>query len=202
MIARSLAACALAACAVPSAQCPDYTSAPVNGRCSYPEHAIAIDGDLADWASVPELSAKCPSCFCPACTPGQAYTVRSTPTADGQVALLVDTGGAPMAGAFAYSVGLSPLDGPQYALTFQLFAGGTPVITLGDVAITGLPVEVAYGATGIELAIPVDALPFGGGFVANAALERKQLGKWEFAQQVVPTIAACWDPSASICLPK
>lgn len=207
MMLRRLAlalALTLAACAGgPLVRCPDLTEVPLGASCAPPPRAIAIDGDLSDWQAIPDPVANCSTCFCTDCTAGQVTTLRATPTTDGKLALLVETGGAPTPPLDAsYLVVIGPLTGPGFALALTI-GSGAPAIAIGDnvaaTAFTGLPAASAYGGSGVELALPLDALPLGGGALAYA-VELDSTGMFE--QDIAPTIATCWDGSSAICQPQ
>ena len=199
---------ALAACSAPQLDCPDTTTTTAGASCSYPAHAIAIDGDLADWDPVPSPSEACTACRCTTCTAGQVVGLRGTRTDDGNVALLVETDGEPASTSSSYLVSMFPLEGPQYALAVRAVVGGAPTVTLAGTPVAGVPVQAAAGGAsspagtwGLELEIPIDALPFAGGFGVNAELEQYRLAAWDAAQAQVPTIATCWDAGAPVCQP-
>ena len=198
----------LAACGAPALQCPDLTGA-AGGRCRYPTHPIAIDGDLSDWDDVPAITQTCSTCYCDSCSAGQVTTLRATGTPDGQLAMLIVTNGEPLQGpqssyvAYAYS-----LAGPADALGVRAHAGFAATQLLGTDEFTGLPVALAFGSgpspgglTGIELTIALDAMPFTGGALLNADVQRLEINTWQPVQEIVPTIATCWDASSPVCQP-
>ena len=194
MIARFALACVLGGCTVPTLECANSIPA-VDGRCAYPAHAIAIDGDLSDWSDVP--TASCPGCTCANCTgPGDVVTMRATATTDGKLALLAQTNGPPV--NVTYVLALATYDGPS--LVLNMFASPSEAASEGTNfpdEFTGLPIAFAFsqsplGTTGIELAIDLDALPFAGGALAFGGIS---------GTQAYPTIQACWDPTVALCQP-
>ena len=69
-------------------------------------------------------------------------------------------------------------------------------------AVVGLPFEVAYTPTSIELAVPTSALPFNGGADVAVGLDvRDPVLDWTFEQAFGVFATACWDPRSPVCQP-
>lgn len=203
MIRMIIAAFVLAACGNPDNKCPQHggTDVSFGSACVFAPHAIAIDGDFSDWADVPsdrpligggsnDVS-------------GEVQGVHATLTPDGNVAMYLETLGAPLDVATnRYHVELFPLDGPSYLLALEL-QPAADFVDLGVNTLHGFPLEVAFGATGIELAMPISALPFGGGLAIETATLQRRVGTWNTAQLEVPAVVyVCWDKHSPLCLPS
>jgi hypothetical protein len=166
--------------------------------CTVPMASIAIDGDEAEWSSVPSIA-----CTLSSCASGDVSQIRSLRTGDGRIAFLLDIQDAPVAdGNHSYLISIGPLREPSYWIDIRVSRGLEPEVSLNFLRLTGLPVEHAYGPSGIELALPVAALPHKGGVNVFGALEVVD-GSLEWVPQQVEYAfaSACWDPRSPVCQP-
>jgi hypothetical protein len=198
---KSLAALAFAfaGCSDPGYICDQNRAHTTwDGACDFAPSMIEIDGDLGDWAPLLVYPPDCSDC-----RPGEVAGVYVTETTNGEVAIFAQTVGAPLMDTrHRYDLQLTPLVLPPYALEFLVTPGGVETVVGYTVSVTGLPVRAAVGPTGIELAIPISALPFTAGANGWGVLEGFQLGTWEIAQDVTPFLASvCWDASSPLCQP-
>jgi hypothetical protein len=143
------------------------------GACLLPELAATIDGDGAEWEASDVLRRR--SCFdCPAGDVDYYQVAREGADA---VVLRAVTHGAPVAdGSATYIVGFRPLVDPQAetlrAYAFELLFGGDRIDARMKpwFEFTGLPIEVAWGADGYEVRLPVEVLPFEGAAWFNTGI--------------------------------
>jgi hypothetical protein len=197
-VKRMMLASLVAGCGDPNGFCPDHSPRTAKG-CAVPAGAITIDGDDADWAAVPVP----PATVCRDCLPGYAKSLRSAYTTDGRIAILIETEGAPRADAdHSYAMDLRPIRGPSFFLSARFQNGVTPELVLNFNPIIGLPFEVAYTPSSIELAVPSSALPFNGGADLAVGLDvRDPLIDWTFEQVISIFATVCWDPDSPVCQP-
>ena len=171
-----------------------------NGTCAPARPTITVDGDFSDWTSL-----KLPANSCaPECGPGEVTDVVTIVTGNGEVAAFAKVTGALDDSVHAYVFSFEPIDGPPFDLDVRLRS--TTVETfLSTTGITGFPARAAMGADGIEVAVPIAALPFTAATYVTARLDVYDAGtsSWEFGQQTfVHLVPACWDPSSPFCRPK
>jgi hypothetical protein len=189
----------LAGCSDPGGTCAQNRAHVTwDGTCEFPPSAITIDGDLSDWDS---LLAYPPDCL--DCKPGEVAGMYATITTNGEVAVYAKTIDAPLLDArHSYYVELLPLIEPLYGLGFRVTPSGAEALVGYNIAVTGIPVRSAIGATGVELAVPISALSFTSGTQAYGELDSFEFGSWGYEQLVTPHLApACWDPQAELCRP-
>lgn len=188
-----------AACGDPSLNCAqNRMMVAANSTCEVPPAAIAIDGDLSDWDALLAYPLDCSDC-----STGEVGGVYITLTTDDEIAIYAATVGAPLKDQIhRYYIELSPLIGPYYSVGFRVTPTTSEGVIDAVVAVNGYPVRAAFGATGIELAVPRSALPFSAGANAFADLEVRRLGFWERAQNFFAYLATvCWDPDSPLCRP-
>lgn len=180
----------------PGGVCARDNEADPGAGCAVPLATITVDGDTADWDGIPVRA-------CTTCADGDVTQVRSTRTADGRIAFLLDTQGAPLVDTnHSYLLSLGPLREPSYWIDIILQPATPPDVTLNTLPITGLPLDFAFGATAIEIAFPIAALPHGGGVnaYAGAAVFDAANSNW-VPQAQLQSENACWDPTSPVCQP-
>ena len=199
MIRIASIAILLAACGDPGNKCPERggTEVSFGTACVFAPRTIAIDGDLSDWSGIPSDMPVIGG------NAGDVQGVHSTLTPDGNLAMYIETVAAPLELVTTrYRVELYPLDGPAYTLALDLQPTAS-IVELGTNTLGGFPLAAAFGPTGIELAMPISALPFGGGLAIETAVVQRRAGSWGVAQSAVPQIVyVCWDPHSPLCQPS
>jgi hypothetical protein len=180
----------------PPGFCPTNNVRDPGPGCSVPVADVVVDGDPAEWANVPVVD-------CPECASGTAAQLRALRTPDGRLALFLDARDAPMADPkHSYLIELQPLREPTYWLDIFIKQAEAPELELDGLPISGWPVDVAYGASGIELAMPTAMLPYQGAVDGYAALGTiDTTGVWTAAQPTSAFVTACWDPASPLCAP-
>jgi hypothetical protein len=180
----------------PNGFCPTNNIRDPGPGCSVPVADVVVDGDPAEWADVPVVD-------CPECADGTAAQLRALRTPDGRLAMFVGARGAPMIDAgHSYLLELAPLREPSYWIDIFVQPNEPPDIQLDGLPITGWPVDVAFGATGIELAMPTAMLPYQGAVNGYGVLGTiDSTGAWTAAQPTSAFVTACWDPASPICAP-
>lgn len=191
-------ATACAACSDPGYTC-DQNRAHItaDGNCIFDPVAITIDGDFSDWAALTTY----PPDF-PDGAPGTVSAVYATETTDGEYAVYLQTVGAPFTDAsHSYYAGLTPRAYPPYQYGVRAHPTTHDVVMNYNIEISGVPAKAAYGPTGVELAIPISALPFTAAADAFGELNIENNG-WDDGQDVpYPYATVCWDPSSPLCRP-
>jgi hypothetical protein len=179
----------------PQGFCPFGNSVDPGPGCTVESREVTIDGDDAEWVGVA-------SNRCPDCQPGFVVALRALRTPDGRLALRADTQGPPLVDAnHAYHFWLEPISGPPNFVDVRAQRGAAPEVGVDGVPLSGIPIELAIG-NGIELAIPVAALPYRGGVSAYANLEViDPTGAGGLAQDRFELVQACWDPTSPVCQP-
>jgi hypothetical protein len=172
-----------------------------DGRCEFPPARITVDGDASDWESLLVYPIDCPEC-----DPGQVAGVYATETTDGEIAIYASTIGAPFTdNRHRYYLDFGPLAFPYYSVGFAVQPASIFAFMNGTERVDGMPVRAAIGEAGIELAVPISALPFTAGARGYAQLEVAAFGGWEvgqdFFEHPVAGAAVCWDPDSSLCGP-
>jgi hypothetical protein len=188
----------VAACGDPSLYCEqNRMRVAYDETCEVPPSVIAIDGDLGDWQALLTYPPDCDDC-----TSGQVAGMYATRTTNDEIAIYAQTVGAPLTdAAHSYYLELSPLAGPYYGFGFRVTPSRIDAM-LRFVQIDAVPVRAAYGPTGVELAVPMSAVPFSVGANAFGELEKREFGSWVIAQDVFPYLAVvCWDASSPLCQP-
>lgn len=187
-----------AGCGDPSMYCEqNRMRVQYNETCQVAPSVIAIDGDLSDWDALLTYPLDCDEC-----TAGQVAGMYVARTTDDEIAIYAATVGAPLSdAAHSYYIELSPLAGPYYGFGFQVTPSQIDTL-LRFVRMSSVPVRAAYGATGVELALPMSAVPFTVGANTFGHLEMRQFGGWVAAQDYYPYLATvCWDASSPLCQP-
>jgi hypothetical protein len=180
----------------PQGFCPIGSTTDPGPGCTVALADVAIDGDNADWANVPGTT-------CPDCQPGFVAAFRALRTPDGRLAFRADMTAGPLADAsHSYHVFFEPIRGPTNFIDLRVQPGIATTLDLDGVPLAGIPVDTAFGAGGLEFAIPIAALPFRG-LGAYAALEvLDSTGAWQLAQARYAFVQACWDPTSPVCQPN
>ncbi len=188
----------IVACGDPSRYCEqNRMRVQYDETCEVPPIAIAIDGDLSDWEPLLTYPPDCDEC-----TTGQVAGVYIARTTDDEIAIYAATVGAPLTDAtHSYYIELSPLAGPYYGFGFQVTPSKIDAL-LRFVRIDSVPVRAAFGSTGVELSLPMSAVPFTVGANAFGELDVLQFGGWVGAQDYYPYLATvCWDATSPLCQP-
>lgn len=189
-------------CSDPGYICPQNRAHVTwDGRCVFPPAAITIDGDASDWESLLTYPIDCPEC-----DRGQVAGVYATQTTEGELAIYAATIDAPFTDSrHRYYLDFVPLAFPYYAIGFAVQPASIATFMGNAVLVDGVPVRAAIGATGIELAVPIGALPFTAGATGYGQLEVQEFGSWrvgqDFIANPVPGATVCWDPDSPFCDP-
>jgi hypothetical protein len=173
--------------------------ASLDEHCAVAERSITLDGDAADWDGVPNIhEATCaPSDMCAA---GEVQGMQMA-RFGGTLFTHLTTFGAPDT---TNTYGLYFFDGSQDTTRDNdFFADVTPGgtwATMNGIVENGLPIMVAYGATDVEISVPIEALPFPSGPVLVPFLFISQ-GASLTPTSSAPWIAGapCWDPTLPNC---
>lgn len=199
--ARSIAAAVVgavaAACSPPYPDCypgsardpgPACTTARISG--------VVIDGDPADWQDPAVVSV--PPRFVPAEAPGDVLSYQVALEEDG-LAFFLHTDGPPLTGDVGrYDVMLD--DMRRESVVQGTWAGVAMQDTehvwwMQYAMISGLDLEYAFGAAGIELRLPHRLLPFDGSALVDVRTQRAVDGQFLVPIPFTAGGPVCWDPA-------
>jgi hypothetical protein len=187
-----------AACSDPGYTCDQNRAhITVDGTCAFDPVAITIDGDFTDWDALELYPPDCPDCAA-----GAVSGVYATETTNGEIAVYLTTVGPPLTDlGHAYYAGFTPRVFPPYQYGVRARPSKSEVVMSYTIVVGGVPARAAFGATGVELAIPISALPFTAGIDIFGELNRDDFG-WGDAQDIpYPYATVCWDPTSPLCRP-
>lgn len=189
----------LAACGDPGyGFCPDGSRiADRETGCALPPSEIVVDGELDEWAAIVGAASE----PCNECTSGQVIETRVARTADDQLAIAARLRGGVADPRHEYLVAFGPLQEPSYWMYLHVAPGREPRVELNEVALVGVPFTHVFTIASLEVAIPIAALPYGGGARVTVLLEdtRGEIAQPEDASSYA---YACWDATAPICAPR
>lgn len=171
-----------------------------DGTCAVEPVPISIDGDFTDWAPLMTYPPDCPHCAV-----GFVSGVYATETPNGELAVYLKTMGAPDADAVhAYYAAFEPRARPLYQYGVRVTPSRIDVVMSYGIVLSGVAVKAASSDAGIELTIPISALPFTAGVDVVGELDfYDDVKGWQPEQKDnYPYATVCWDPQSPVCLPR
>lgn len=176
---------------------PGYVRVP-GGACVTPGGSFTVDGLGDDWADSEKYVFHATSC----CTDGDAGSLQAAVDNLGNLVLYLDVVGTPVTdGSVLYNVLFRRPDmfygedGNQY---FNVFFDGTSArLQLNGLEVYGVPIEAAVGADGVEMRVPIAALPMpGAAIIAPETYVRAADGSYLQRDEPEFDDILCWDPTA------
>lgn len=162
--------------------------------CTAQPLELTLDGAPDEWPAGLDWI---PGCI--GCTYDGAVFHANVTRAEGFVQFFIHTINAPsvLDGVY-YAMGLRNhgmiYDDPRNTHVQILVGTGGSVALFNGFELQGLPVEAAFGATGIEVRVPVDSLPFAGSAILAAWLAQRDGDRFVFYDRPEVWSSACWDP--------
>jgi hypothetical protein len=152
--------------------------------CTVPLGSVRIDGDESDWKSSGSMSM------------GGVRVARDARS----LLFYIPTYGAPVRdGSMAYGIVFRRpdmmADDPKNSFVLAVVTGDLWEVQYNQIMLSGVPGVFAYTATGLELAIPFEVLPFAGQAYFNEVLFVWEKGAWKSLNDFWISSVACWDPS-------